>query len=325
VKVTLKDVATRAGVSMATVSNVINRPGRVSEETVARVSLVMDELGYVPNDLASQLRSGRRTTIGMVVLSAANPFFAELIEACEAAAEAVGCTVIFGSSDGSSERESRYMKLFEGQRVAGVLVVAVGGETAEMRSLQRRGTPVVLFDEGAPGDISTVVLDGREGGYLAVKHLIERGRTRLAFLGGPVALVEQRWFGALRAAAESSGVQLQHIDTADTSIRAGVEAGEFLKSLPSAQRPDGVFAANDLLALGLQQSLLASGEIRVPEDLAIVGYDDIPYAATASVPLTSVSQPVAELAEHAIRLILSPDDDVQHIRLQPRLITRQST
>ena len=321
----IREVAQRAGVSTATVSNVINRPGRVSSETATRVESVMAELGYVPNNLASQLRTGKRTTIGMVVLSVANPFFAELAQACEVAAEESGYTVTFGSSDQSAAREGRYMELFERQRVAGVLVVAVGGETETMRALQRRGTPVVLFDEGDHGNLPTVVLDGKTGGYQAVRHLIETGRTRLAFLGGPIGLVEHRWIGALQAAAEAKNVELRHFDTPDTSLESGRAVGELLDSMNPGERPDGVFAANDLLALGLQQALLASRTIRMPEDLAIVGYDDIPFAATASVPLTTIRQPVQELARHAIRLISTAPARPEHVTLKPELVVRAST
>lgn len=314
--------------SIATVSNVLNKPGRTSAHTTARVQQAMEELGYVPNQLARDLRTGTPTSLGMILLSVANPFFADLAHAAELAAEAAGFHLTFGSSNESVEREARYLELFARQRVAGVLIAPVDGHTSGMEELQRRGTPVVLFDDLLPsGALSSVVVDGRAGGELAARHLIERGRKNLAFIGGPLPLVEQRWIGAMQAAAAEADVRLRHIDTFDTTIGAGIAAAEAILSLPVSERPDGVFAANDLIALGLQQTLLASGQIRLPQDMAMVGYDDIAFATTATVPLTTVRQPVEKLAEAAVALLTGEREGVapQRMLLQPELIVRASS
>jgi LacI family transcriptional regulator len=324
----IRDVAERAGVSTATVSNVINKPGRTAASTAARVMAAMEELGYVPNQLARELRTGAPTSIGMVLLSVANPFFADLAHACEAAAEAAGYSLTISSSNESGDRQDRYVELFGRQRVAGVIVAPVDGPTAAMEALYRRGTPVVLFDEAGPHTrLPSVILDGRVGGYLAVRHLIETGRRRLVFLGGPLRLVEQRWIGAMQAAAEAASVSLRHIDTVGTTIEAGRAAGQAIEAMDPDDRPDAVFAANDLLALGLQQALITSSRIRLPQDLAIVGYDDIAFGATASVPLTTIRQPVDELAREAVRVLTREDADEtpERVRIEPTLVVRQST
>ncbi|GAA2085897.1 LacI family DNA-binding transcriptional regulator [Pseudolysinimonas kribbensis] len=325
----IRDVAARAGVSIGTVSNVLNKPDLVSEETLIKVQRVIDELGFVRNDLARQLKMGGGTTFGMIVLNVANPFFAELAHASETAAEQLGCTVVLGSSDQLPRREERYIDLFEEQRVRGMLIAPLDGPTARIRRLRERGTPLVLFSNHRDtGDFCTVAMDGDAGGYLAVSHLVEQGRRHIAFLGGPLHQVQDRWTGAMRACAETSGVKLSHIDTADQTIADGRAAGERLAGL-SEDRPDAVFAANDLLALGLMQSLVRAG-VRLPHDIAIVGYDDIDYAASAIVPLSTIRQPKRDLAREAVRLVLDEATDKaghrhEHLQLPPELVVRESS
>ncbi|WP_243065008.1 LacI family DNA-binding transcriptional regulator [Humibacter sp. RRB41] len=326
----IREVAERAGVSVGTVSNVLNKPDIVSKRTLAKVLQVIDDLGFVRNDLARQLKMGGGTTLGMIVLNVANPFFAELAHASEAAAEQLGYTVVLGSSDQLAGREDRYIDLFEEQRVRGMLIAPLEGTTQRMRRLRQRGMPLVLFDiRGDGGDFCSVAMDGDAGGYLAATHLVQQGKRYIAFLGGPLHQVQDRWVGALRACAETSGVKLTHIDTVDQTIADGNAAGDELARMPAAERPDAVFAANDLLALGLMQSLVRAG-IRLPHDIAIVGYDDIDYAASAIVPLSTIRQPQRELAREAIRLVLDEAADPsghqhEHLRLPPELVVRESS
>jgi len=325
----IREVAEAARVSVGTVSNVLNKPEQVSPATLARVQAVIDDLGFVRNDLARQLKMGAGTTLGMIVLNVANPFFADLAHACEAAGERVGHTVVLGSSDQLEAREDRYLDLFEEQRVRGMLVAPLDGITGRMRRLRARGMPLVLFDIHADRDFCSVTLDGRAGGELVARHLIETGRRHIAFLGGPLHQVEDRWLGAQRVCAEHEGVRLTHVDTDDQTIADGRAAGAVIEAMPSNERPDAVFAANDLLALGLLQALVLSERIRVPHDIAIVGYDDIDYAESAVVPLSTVRQSTELLAEHAVRLVLDEANDREHeheqLKLAPELIVRESS
>ncbi|QPZ40132.1 LacI family DNA-binding transcriptional regulator [Paramicrobacterium chengjingii] len=318
-------------VSVGTVSNVLNKPDVVSTKTLERVLATMDELGFVRNDLARQLKMGGGTTLGMIVLNVANPFFGDLAHACESAAEARGHTVIFGSSDQLAGREDRYIDLFEEQRVRGMIIAPLDGSTERIERLIRRGMPVVLFDiHAGTGDFCSVAMDGSEGGYLATRHLLEAGRRRIAFLGGPLHQVADRWDGALKAVDEFDGAVLTHIDTVDQTIADGRAIGDRLAAMDPESRPDAVFGANDLLALGLMQSLVIADGIEVPRDIAIVGYDDIDYAASAIVPLTTVRQPKEALAHEAVRLVLdhaaSGTSHVhEHSLLPPELVVRAST
>jgi LacI family transcriptional regulator len=318
-------------VSIGTVSNVLNKPETVSPKNLKRVTEVMNDLGFVRNDLARQLKMGGGTTLGMIVLNVANPFFAALAHACEAAAEEAGYTIVLGSSDQLSNREDRYAELFEQQRVTGMIIAPLDGPTPRMEQLRRHGMPMVLFDfHSDTSPFCSLALDGRRGGYLAARHLIETGRTHIAFLGGPLRQVEDRWIGAMAACAETSGVRLSHIDTADQTVGDGRAAGIALRELPAEDLPDAVFAANDLLGLGLMQSVVLAKDIRIPEDLAIIGYDDIDYAASAIVPMSTVRQPVDLLAQESIRMILAekgagPDHVHEHLLLDPELILRESS
>lgn len=325
----IREVADAARVSVGTVSNVLNKPERVSPATLSKVLAVIDDLGFVRNDLARQLRMGAGTTLGMIVLNVANPFFADLAHACEAAAERVGHTVTLGSSDQLEAREDRYLELFREQRLRGMLVAPLDGITRRMRQLRSRGMPLVLFDIHAERDFCSVALDGRAGGELVARHLIETGRRHIAFLGGPLHQVEDRWLGAQRVCAERVGVRLTHVDTKDQTIADGRAAGAVIEAMPESERPDAVFAANDLLALGLLQALARSERIRVPHDIAIVGYDDIDYAESAVVPLSTVRQPTELLADHAVRLVLDEAEDPEHqheqLKLAPKLIVRESS
>ncbi|SEE71177.1 LacI family transcriptional regulator [Ruania alba] len=329
-RVGIREVAHRAGVSDGTVSNVMNRPHLVAPATVARVLAVMDEIGFVRNSLAHQLRTGAGTTIGLVVLNAANPFFAELAHACEEAAERRGMTVLTGSSNQDLERENRFVDVFEQQRVRGVLVAPIDGPTPRMERLQERGSALVLFDTHPhPGRFATVSLDGHAAGAMAVRHLIECGSRRIAFVGGPMHLVHDRWAGATEELRRHPGVLLQHVDTAEQTVTEGQAAGSYLAALPKQERPDALFGANDLLALGLLQALAQHETLRVPQDIAVMGYDDIEFSASAIVPLTSIRQPRDKLASEGLRLLIEgsadPRNHREQVLLPPELIVRAST
>lgn len=325
----LRDVAEHAGVSIGTVSNAINRPELVSNTTAARVAAAILELGYVPNVAARQLRAGRSDAIGMSVINITNPFFAELAFGAEEEALASGYSVIVGNSFDSTAREARYLELFERQRLDGVLIAPVGDSEEHLRRFAKRGVPVVLVDYRHPaGEFSSVSLDDELGGRLATRELIESGCRHLAFIGGPESRAQMRErLAGFREVAAAAGVRVTVIETDTLNTGLGRELGERLARLDPADRPDGVFAGNDHLALGLLQGLVGHG-IRVPDDIAIVGYDDIEFAAAAVVPLTSVRQPAAQMGARATQLLLDHlggATDPVEARFVPELAVRAST
>ncbi|HEV3295054.1 MAG TPA: LacI family DNA-binding transcriptional regulator [Streptosporangiaceae bacterium] len=332
--VSIREVAAHAGVSVGTVSNVLNRPDVVAEPTRRRVQAAIKQLGFIRNESARQLRAGRSRTIGLVVLDVANPFFTDVARGVEDEASASGLAVILCNSDDQQAKETHYLELLEEHRVQGILITPVTGAHERLARLQRRGTPVVLVDSRSPtrGQCS-VSVDDVLGGDLAVTHLLAAGHGRIAFVGGPLSIrqVADRREGAIRALKRAgiSAGQLRVIETAALNVTAGQGAGTVIADLPPGQRPTAVFCANDLLALGVLQEMTAC-RIAVPESIAIVGYDDIEFAAAAAVPLSSVRQPRQQLGRTAAQLLLDEalgEASHQHrqVVFEPELVIRQSS
>jgi LacI family transcriptional regulator len=329
----VKDVAALAGVSVGTVSNVLNRPDRVGRETRRRVEAAISELGFVRNEAARHLRSGGSRLIGFLVLDAANPFFTDVARGVEESTRSAGLAVFLCNSDNSELREREYLDLLLEQRVRGVLVTPVDPDAERLAALPRLGLPVVLVDRTGGTGWCSVSVDDEAGGHLAVTHLIESGHRRVAFVGGPDSLgqVRDRLAGARRAVLESGLAEgaLTVITTSALTVAEGRRAGQRLAGRPAGERPTAAFCANDLLALGLLQEMTRQ-QVRVPEELAIVGYDDIEFAAAAAVPLTSVRQPrhligrtAAELL--AIEVADGPDHQHQQVEYAPELVVRGSS
>lgn len=334
--VSMRDVAKLAQVSVGTVSNVLNSPERVTEATRERVQDAIDKLGWVPNESARQLRAGRSRTIGMVVMDVSNPFFAAVVRGAEGLLYSSQYTVQISNSDQSAKRERTLLERFEQERVGGVLLAPIGSISDPVHRLRQRGIPVVLVDRaGSPADFCSVAVDDLAGGQMAGQHLIDQGHHRLAFVGGPSSLaqVRDRRQGIELAVAQQAGrASLLAISTPELTLDAGVAAAEEIVSLPEAERPTAVFAANDLVAIGMLQGFVTAG-LRVPRDVAIIGYDDIPFAAAAAVPLSSIRQPSREIGRKSAELlaaeIAAAEGDGEHrhesVRLSPELVVRRST
>lgn len=329
----VKDVAALAGVSLGTVSNVLNRPDLVSDKTRRRVHDAMAELGFVRNEQARQLRAGRSSTIAYVVLDAANPFFTDVALGVEDVAEAADLSVYLCNSHQDPAREASYLVRLEEQRVQGVLITPVDPDDARLDEATARGLPVVLVDRTRAGHTHcSVSVDDRLGGQLAVAHLIELGHRRIAFVGGPARIGQvadrQQGAGQAMTAAGLSPEHLTAVWTEALTVSEGRAAGARIAGMLAASRPTAAFCGNDLVALGLLQSCVELG-VSVPDDLAVVGYDDIEFAAAAAVPLTSVRQPRRELGRAAARLLLDESDNPEHVHEQveflPELVARAST
>ncbi|MCO4276686.1 LacI family transcriptional regulator [Pseudarthrobacter sp. HLT3-5] len=328
----IKDVANHASVAVGTVSNVLNYPDRVSQRTKERVLRAIDELGFVRNDAARQLRAGQSRTIGLIVLDVGNPFFTSVVRAAEDAAALQGSAVLLGDSGHNASRESNYIDLFQEQRVQGLLISPVGDVTARIDQLRERGVPTVLVDRLADeSKYSSVSVDDDAGGYLAARHLLDTGRRRLAFVGGPTSIrqVADRLQGAERAVREESDATLEVLDSDGQTVLAGRSVGNLLVERGRADLPDGIFCANDLLALGVMQSLTMTHTLRIPEDIALIGYDDIDFAISAVVPLSSIRQPTEALGRTAIELLAEEleSENPKHraVIFTPELVVRQST
>src|SRR3954451_17298266 len=329
----VKDVAAAAGVSLGTVSNVLNRPERVSAATRERVERAMADLGFVRNESARSLRAGQSRTLAYVMLDAGNPFFSDVAQGIELAAEDTGLSLFICNSDNRASREATHLTHLQQQRVQGILITPVDPDAEALDAIARHGTPLVIVDRPRRReDFCSVAVDDVFGGRLAVEHLVDKGHTRVAFIGGPDSIGQGR--ERLQGAREVWGElglpedDLIHLPTGALTVGEGRSAGERLAGLPARRRPTAAFCGNDLLALGLLQQSISSGQ-RVPEDLAIVGFDDIEFAAAAAVPLTSVRQPRQELGRTAARLVLDEATNPRHTHEQatfiPELVARAST
>ncbi|MER5712972.1 LacI family DNA-binding transcriptional regulator [Streptomyces sp. NPDC002122] len=333
INVGIKDVAREAGVSVGTVSNVINQPDRVSPATLQHVRGVIARLGYVRSESARQLRAGRSRIMALLVLDMGNPFFVDIARGAERTARAAGLGVMVCNSDQNPGDEADYLSLFAEQRVRGVLVTPADPSGANLRDFRRHGIPSVLVDRVAgDGAGCSVSVDDVVGGSLAIRHLTAAGHRSFAYVSGPPHLqqIRDRREGALLALAEAGlpASALRELPAERLDVASGRDAGARLLGL--SERPTAVFCANDLLALGVLQALYAAG-VRVPDDMAIVGYDDIEFAAAATVPLTSVRQPALTLGARAAELLLEETGDRadehrhEHVVLQPELVVRRSS
>jgi len=330
---TIKDVAQLAGVSAGTVSNVLNRPSYVNAATRERVLAAIRDLDFVPRQGSRQFRPGRVRTLGLAVANLDNPFFVDVALGAEERCAELGVGVVITNSGYDPVRETHNLDLLVQSRVQGIIIAPVDENSSRLEMLKDRGVPMVFVDRvGDDRDCWSVVVDDFRGGQLGARHLIGTGHRRIAFLGHPETSpkVRTRLAGARSVVAEHPGVVLELIEADSWSIEAGRSAGTRLADRAPDRRPTAVFCANDMLALGLAQQLLRDG-IRIPDEVAIVGYDDLEWASVSSVPLTTVRQPRQGLGRTAVDMILEllgrPSARIprsNHVVLQPELVVRDS-
>jgi len=326
----MREVAEQAQVSVTTVSHVINDTRPVSDELRAKVTAAMDELGYQPNRLARSLRRGETHTIGMIIPDGVNPFFAEVARGIEDTGFEQGYSVILCNSDGDLQKELQYTNVLNEKQVDGIIFVAAGLSQEHILGLQQRGLPVVVVDREIPGlPVGTVITDNAQGGWLATGHLLSLGHRRIACLSGPHDLTPsaERVTG-YRQALEAAGVPVEEnlIPRGDFKYESGYNAMRKLFALEKP--PSAVFACNDLMAMGAMTAAAESG-CRVPDDLSVVGFDDIELASYTIPPLTTVRQPKYEMGAIAARMLLDHmrQDDLTPKRqiLATELVVRKSS
>ncbi|RNL82482.1 LacI family transcriptional regulator [Halostreptopolyspora alba] len=331
----INEVAAHAGVSAATVSNVLNRPERVAEGTRRRVEGAIAELDYVRNSSGSNLRSGRSDSIGLVVHDVTNPFFTEVARGVQDAAADEGRAVVLLNSDEQAAWQSRSLRLLAEQRAAGAVVMPIDDDMADLLWLRKRDTPWVVLDRGDVGEDlgCSVTVDNHAGGLAAGRHLIGLGHDRVTFVSGPLGIEQcARRLDGLRAACEEGGLDpdraVRVVEAAQLNPRSGEQAVEEILAGGPRRRPQAAFCANDQLALGVLKGLGERG-LRVPGDLSVVGYDDVDVAGLVHPGLTTVAQPKYELGRAAMRLLHSELADADHrhqrLRFEPELVVRGST
>lgn len=284
----IKDVAREAGVSLGTVSNVLNRPELVAESTRTRVLDVIGAIGYIRTDGARQLHGLASRVIAVVTPGPADPFFTAMATGVQQAAREADLGVMVCTDARDPDEERRHLSLIVSHQVRGAVLLSGDGVDRTVAAFRRHAVPFVVADQYAPeGAACSVGSDDLAGGYAAVRHLLELGHRSIAYVGGPDRLASARYrlAGARRAVGGAGLVaaSLRALSCPALTVEAGRDAGYRILGLPV--RPTAVFCADDLLALGMMQALYRAG-LRIPEDVALVGYDDIEYAASAVVPLT---------------------------------------
>jgi LacI family transcriptional regulator len=302
---TLNDVARLAGVSTMTVSRVINDSGYISPETRARVNLAIAELGYMPNVLARQLRSRRTKTLALVLTDITNPFFTTIARGVEDAARAQGYAVMFCNTDESEAEETEYVRVLIQRRVDGVLLVPATESSESLQLLRENGLPLVVLDRRLlSGDADEVRTDSEAGAYLAVRHLIELGHRRIVVLTGraTVSSASDRAAGYRRALVEEGlAPNERDILFGEFTEASGYEMTRQI--LADEPRPTAVFAANNFIAFGALRALGEAG-LRIPDDMSIAVFDDLPPGWVFDPFLTVVSQPAYEIGRQAAELML---------------------
>lgn len=331
-RVTIREVADLARVSIGTVSNVLNNPSLVAPVTRERVRAAIAETGFVRSTAAHQLRGGKSRSIGVVILDVANPFFTEMVRGAEQALHDEGYILVLCSTDESAERERHYLRLLEEHRVEGVLVTPAERDLDALVALAGRGIPTVLLDrEAGAHTLCSVTVDDVRGGELAAAHLFELGHARIAFVNGPSSIRQcvDRRRGARRAARQLGLVAddaVVEIAVPALTIDHGERCIEQLLAL--SPRVDAVMCANDLLALGVLRGLAERG-VQVPGEMAVVGYDNVSFASMLSPALTSVRQPKFELGIAGAELLLEESRNLAHehreVRFEPELVVRASS
>jgi LacI family transcriptional regulator len=328
---TIYDVARRAGVAPITVSRVINNTGYIRQETRQRVLDAVDELGYVPNRLASSLRSRRTNVLALVLADISNPFFTLIARGVEDLASEQGYMVIYCNTDESEAEEQKYVDLLLQQRVDGILLVPAGDGAAAIAAAQRHETPLVVIDRRPPSAaVDSVRGDSFGGAYELGRLLLGLGHRRIALLNGPagVSTADERQAGLSRLLDEAGVPSAERLSLSGR-FTTGSGRQMALQALAAIPRPTALLAANNFIALGALQAVQECG-LRVPQDIALVGFDDLPDALVAFPFLTVAVQPAYEMAQQAAGLLLKRlagdrPAEPQEIILPTRLIIRQSS
>lgn len=330
---TIKDAALRAGVSVTTVSHVVNDTRHVSAKGRERVEEAIRELGYVPNAMARSLKSNTTSTLGMLIPNSSNPYFAEIVRIVEDRCFGAGYTLVLCNTDDEPRRQSVYLQVLAERRIDGLIVVSTGAGDDDSLVTQLHGLriPTVLVDrEIADPACDLVETAHMQGGLLAVRHLLSLGHKRIACIGGPVGVMpsEQRiegWRMALAEAGTAPNADALLWRGGFTS-QGGYEAMHAI--LRTEEAPSAVFVCNDLMAIGALRAAHESG-VRVPDELSIVGFDDIELSAYTSPPLTTVAQPKERIGALAVDMLLErvggKRRDARKVVLQPELRVRAST
>ncbi|WP_047152679.1 LacI family DNA-binding transcriptional regulator [Aneurinibacillus tyrosinisolvens] len=327
-KPTIYDVAREAGVSIATVSKVINKAGRISDKTRQRVYKIMDDLNYQPSVVASALTGKRTNTLGLLIPDLANPFFAEIARSIEDRAQELGYSVVMCSTDNNTNKERKYITLLRQKSIDGFIMASGVQEEKILKELIEEKVPIALVSQEIPSlGIDSVTVDDFLGGYEVTQHLLKLGHKQIAVLAQDERSSRERVRGYRQALTDSElTVDESLILVADSITKNNdVRAGQLFDR---EERPTAIFACNDVLAISALQAARERG-ITIPNELSLVGFDNTIMARIVDPPLTSVAQPIHDMGRRVVDILVSKVEDgnamKQRIVLMPELIIRGST
>ena len=323
----IQDVAAAAGVSVSTVSNVLNRPERVNAQTAERVRAAVAVLDYVPHPGAAGLRTGHSSSIGLVLPDVANSFYSRIARGAADAAYDHGYSLVLCDSGDAPEREQGYFTMLVEQRAVGVVVVPLSADPGRLTRLRDRGIPLVLADRAMPDQEGcSASVDDIAGGRIAVQHLLDRGARDILVVNGERGIRQcaDRYQGARQAVRSRREARLDQVVAEEMTVAYGAKIADQLENLP-----DGVFCTNDFLAAGVCRGLTERG-VRIPEDVQVVGYGDLDIASFGATTLTTVRQPVEDLGRAAVEMLLDEiearaEHDHETRVFAPGLVLRHST
>ncbi len=327
---TMKDIARLAGVSTSTVSHVINKSRFVSDEIAERVNNAAQQLNYAPSALARSLKMNRTKTIGMLVTTSTNPFFGEVVKGVERSCYHQGYNLILCNTEGDNQRMKASINTLLQKRVDGLLLMCSTLEGERLDVFDRYpDIPIVVMDWGPILFASDKIQDNSlQGGYMAAKHLIECGHKEIGCITGPLIRhqAQMRYEGYKRALAEAGiAINPDWIVESDFECEGGYQA--FEKLYQRGKLPSALFVSNDMMAMGVIQAASQRG-LRIPDDLSLIGYDDVHIAKFMTPALTTIHQPKYRLGKAAVDTLLyrleNPDTTAQVVQLEPTLVVRNS-
>ncbi|KDE36753.1 ribose operon transcriptional repressor RbsR [Kosakonia radicincitans] len=327
---TMKDVARVAGVSTSTVSHVINKDRFVSDAVREKVEAAIKTLNYAPSALARSLKINQTRTIGMLITASTNPFYSELVRGVERSCFERGYSLVLCNTEGDEQRMNSNLETLMQKRVDGLLLLCTETHQPSQEIMQRYPSiPTVMMD-WAPfnGDSDLIQDNSLLGGDMATQYLINKGFTRIACITGPLDKTPARLrLEGYREAMTRAGLTIREGDEIESDFEFGGGFDAMQALLAMNERPQAVFIGNDAMAVGAYQALYQAG-LKIPQDMAIVGYDDIELARYMTPPLTTIHQPKDELGELAIDVLIhriaEPGLQQQRLQLTPILIERGS-
>ncbi len=328
-KVTIYDIAKEAGVSIATVSKVINQIGRISEETRTKVYSVMESLNYKPSVIASALAGKQTFTMGLLLPDLANLFFAEVARSIENRAHELGFSLVICNTDNHLEKEEHYISLLEQKSVDGIIIATGVRNDDILKKLTKKKLPFALIARDMPTiAVDIVLVDDYLGGYMAAAHLIEQGHTKIAVIAEDTRVMSSsERIRGYRYALEEAGLTYRPdwVEVCDFNVPGSRDAAGRLLDLQEA--PSAIFACNDLLAIGVFQAA-RERNLSIPGHLSVIGFDNTMFASIVDPPLTTISQPIQDMGRQVVDILSKNINgfggNKQRVVLSPELVVRSS-